>query len=313
LNIDKDILTRSVPIKELIASINEQHLVLGNTNGHVRSAYPIDHADKDSLSFCRLSGPRALEMIINSKASVILCSDNLEIPELCYRDKTLIQVANPRLTFSRLLAKYFLNRPKPGIHPSAIIEEKAKISDKVYIGPQCYIGDCEIGESTIIEGRVFINSGTKIGKNVIIHPGVVIGTAAVSFERNEVEELEWFPQLGGVVIEENVEIGANTHIARGPLPRNDTVIGEGSKLDVMVEIGHGVRIGKHCLIVGLTTICGRVTIGDYTVISAMACIRQGISVGSRALVGMGSMVLKDVPNNTVVFGTPAKPIRKNHT
>ena len=302
---------RKVPVKELIESLREQYRVLGSVNRYVRSAYPIGQANDDSLCFCQSKGKRALGMVRSSKAAVIVCSDALEFLEVDYQDKTLIQVTNPRLTFGRLIARYFLLRPEPGIHHTAIVDEKARIGHKVYIGPHSYIGDCEIGDGTIIEGHVYIHAGTRIGKGVVIHPGVVIGTEAVAFERNEKRELEWFPQLGSVVIEDDVEIGANTHIARGPLPRSDTVIGKGTKLDVLVEVGHGVRIGKHCLVIALTAMCGHVKIGDYTQLSTMVCIREGVTVGSRVLVGMGSVVTKDIPDNLVVMGSPAKPICEN--
>ena len=303
---------REVQVKEIIESLSEQYRVLGSINRCVRSAYPIDQADDDSLCYCRSKGEQALEMIRSSKAAVIVCLDSIELSDVDYQDKTLIQVANPRLTFSRLLARYFLpDGAKTGIHPTAIVDEKARIGEKVYIGPYSYIGDCEIGEGVIIDSHVHIHDGTRIGKNVLIHPGVVIGTVTVAFERNDKEELEWFPQLGGVIIEDDVEIGANTVIARGPLERSDTIIGKGTKLDTLIHVGHGVRIGKNCIVVCLTSIFGRVKIGDCTMLSSMVCIREGVTVGSRVLVGMGSMVLEDVPDNLVVVGTPAKPIRKN--
>jgi UDP-3-O-[3-hydroxymyristoyl] glucosamine N-acyltransferase len=302
---------KKVRVKELIDSMQEEHRVLGSLNRHIGSTYPINQADDDSLCFCRGKGKRALEMIRSSKASVIICSNRLDFSEADYQDKTLIQVSNPRLTFSRLLTKHFLHRPKPGIHPTAIINEKARIGHKVFIGSHSYIADCEIGDNTIIEGNVYIHEGTKIGKNVIIHPGVVIGTEAVAFERNEKGELEWFPQLGSVVIEDDVEIGANTHVARGALPRGDTVIGKGTKLDALVEVGHGVKIGQHCLIIGLTVLFGQAKIGDYTQISSLVCVREKVSIGSRVLVGTGSIVTKDIPGNVVAIGSPAKPICEN--
>lgn len=304
-------MTRKLKVKELIDSIREQYRVLGSMNRYVQSAYPIDQADDDSLCFCQAKGKRALEMIRSSRATVIVCSDRLDLSEADYQDKTLVQVSNPRLTYGRLLARYFLSRPEPGIHPTVIIDQKARIGREVYIGPNSYIGDCEIGDGAIIDGHVYIHAGTRIGKGVIIHPGVVIGTEAVAFERNEKGELEWFPQVGGVVIEDDVEIGANTHIARGALPRSNTVIGKGTKLDVLVEVGHGVRIGKHCLVVGLTVMFGQVKIGDYTHLSSLVCIREGVTIGSRVLVSMGSVVTKDMPDNVVVTGSPAKPICEN--
>ncbi|MBI2859566.1 MAG: hypothetical protein HYX90_10850 [Chloroflexi bacterium] len=304
-------MARKVSVKALVDSMREEYRILGDPERCVGSVYPIDQADADSLCFYRTRGKRALEMVRSSKAAVIVCSDRLDFSEADYREKTLIQVSNPRNTYGKLLSRYFLHRPRPGIHPTAVINEKARIGDRVYIGPQCYIGDCEIGEGAIIEGHVYVNDGTRIGKRVIIHPGVVIGTEAIAFERDEEEELVWFPQLGGVLIEDDVEIGANTHVARGPLPRDETIIGKGTKLDVLIEVGHGVRIGRHCNLVGLTVICGHVTIGDYTMISSMVCIRQNVAIGSRVLVGMGSTVTKDIPDNVIASGSPAKPICEN--
>jgi len=304
-------MTKIVSVQELVNSMHESYNVRGNLNRSVQSVYPIDQADMDSLCFCRLKGKRALDIIRLSRARVIICSEELVFSEEDYQDKTLIQVSNPRLTYSRLLAAYFLDRPEPAIHASAIVDQKARIGHEVFIGPHSYIADCEIGNGTIIEGQVFIHAGTKIGQRVIIHPGAVIGTEAVGFERNENGELEWFPQLGGVIIEDDVEIGANTHIARGQLPRSDTVIGRGTKLDVLINVGHGVNIGKHCLIVGLTALFGRAKIGDYTQLSSMVCIREGVTVGSRVLVGTGAIVTKDIPDNMVAMGSPAKPICEN--
>lgn len=180
-----EILIMEIQVKELIDSMHEQYHVLGSADRYVRSALPIDQAADDSLCFCMEKGERALEMIRSSRAIVIVCSDSLEFPEEEYWGKTLIQVANPRLTFSRLLAKYFFRRPEPVIHPTAIIDEKARIGRNVHIGPNSYIGDCEIGDGTIIDGHAYIHAGTRIGKGVIIHAGVVIGTEAVAFERNE--------------------------------------------------------------------------------------------------------------------------------
>jgi UDP-3-O-[3-hydroxymyristoyl] glucosamine N-acyltransferase len=300
-----------IEISELIGSLKEPYRIRGKVNGKVRNIRSIDCADGESLSFCRYRGEQALAMIRNSKAKVVICTDELEIQDKDYRDKVLIQVPNPRLTISRILAKYYLVKARPGIHDTAIISEGARIGERVHIGPGCCINDCEIGDDTFIEGQVYIGAGVKIGKSVIIHPGVIIGTEAISFTRNEKKELEWFPQLGGVIIEDNVEIGAKTVVAKGPLPLNDTVIGEGSKLDILVEIGHGVNIGKHCIIVGHTILCGRVKIGDYTQISCQVCIKEGVTIGSRVLVGMGAVVISDMPDSMVVVGCPAKPIRVN--
>ena len=300
---------KKVLVKQLVASLNESYRVLGSIDRYVLTPSPIDQAEETSLSFCSKKREQPLETIRNSKAGVIVCPDGIEFPELDYDNKTLIQVSNPRLTFIRLLQRHFALAPQFGIHPSAIIDEKAKVSQHVYIGPHCYIGECEVGEGTMIYGNVYIYSGVKIGRRGTIHAGTVIGAEGFGFERNEEGKYEKFPQLGGVVIEDDVEIGSNVSIDRGAL--SDTIIGEGTKIDNLVHIAHNVRIGKHCIVIAVTIIGGSVQIGDYTWIAPHVCIREGISIGSHVLVGMGSVVTKDIGDNLVVMGIPAKEIRKN--
>ena len=296
-----------ISLAELIDSLVERNRVVGSTDRYVRHALPIDQADEEALCFCSRDGDQALNMIRNSMAKVIVCSDELELSGAVIQDKTLIKVSNPRLTFIKLLQRYFTPDSKYGIDPRSVIDENAKIASQVYIGPHSCVGNCEIGQGTVIDCNVYIHDNTRIGKRVIIHPGAVIGSVTVAFERNENEEFEKYPQLGGVIIEDDVEIGSNTCIARGALNGSDTLIGKGTKVDTLVHIGHGVRIGRHCMIVTGAVICGSVKIGNYTWIAPQACIKEGITIGSRALVGMGSVLTRDVPDNSVVFGSPAKP------
>jgi UDP-3-O-[3-hydroxymyristoyl] glucosamine N-acyltransferase len=305
------IMKTSIKIRELISSIHEQHIVQGNLDGCVRTALPIDQADKDSISYCRFKDERAQKIIGASKAKVIICSDELELSEIDYKEKTIVRVSNPRLTYCRILSRYFLNKSQYGIHPTAVIDKRANISDRVYIGPLCNIGNCEIGNDTVIESHVYIHSSVKIGERVTVQPGAIIGVESIAYERNEENELVHFPQLGIVTIEDDVLIGTNDIIARGPLPRSATIIGKGTKLGSSVIVGHGVKIGKHCMLVGHSTILGSVNIGSYTYISSHVCVKQGVNVGSRVVIGMSSTVLSDVPDNVVVVGTPAKQLREN--
>lgn len=302
-------MVRKISIKEILSSIQEQYHVSGNTDGCVNYPSPIDQADDNSICFCKKEGEQALKMIRNSRAKVIICSDKLELTEADYQGKILIQVSNPRLTFSHVLQKYFVSIPEFGIHPTAIISNKAQIGREVYIGPYSYIAECRIGDGTIIDGHVYIHEGTRIGKGVKIHAGVVIGTETMGFERNEIREWVKLPQIAGVIIEDNVEVGANSVVCRGSL--NNTLIGKGTKLDNLVRIGHGVKIGKHCIIIAGAVVCGSVIIGDYTWIGPLSCIRESIHIGNNVLVGMSSVVQKDIDDNLVVTGFPARPIRKN--
>ncbi len=294
-----------VELADLISSIGEPHQVLGRTDRKVRNARPIDRADGDSLCFCKLKGSQALEMISNSESEVIVCSDSLDFQGGETWGKTIIQTANPRLTYSRLLARFFYRKPEPAVHSTAVIDPGAKLGESVSIGPGSYVGDCEIGDGSIIDGNVYIYDGAKIGRAVVIHAGAVIGADAIAFERNERGELEWFPQLAGVEIEDNVEIGANSVVCRGSL--SNTIVGRGTKIDIHVIVAHGDVVGKDCVIAGGAVICGSAKIGDRTWIGPHSCVREGVTIGDRVTVGAGSVVHKDVADGLVVTGSPARP------
>lgn len=133
----------------------------------------------------------------------------------------------------------------------------------------------------------------------------MIGADGFGYQRNESGELEKFPHLGGVVIEDNVEIGSNTCIDRGTL--GDTIIREGSKIDNLVHIAHNVIVGRHAIVIAHSMVGGSVRIGDYAWVSPSACLRDVISIGDRSTVGLGAVVVKDVPDGGTVMGTPARP------
>lgn len=154
-----------------------------------------------------------------------------------------------------------------------------------------------------------VGQRVKLGRNVIIHSGTVIGEDGLGFVKDENNEWVKFPHFGRVIIEDNVEIGANCVIDRGTL--GDTVIGRGTKIENLVHVAHNAKIGKHCSIVAVTYIGGSSVIGDYAWVGPQVCIRDQIKIGSNCLIGMGSVVTKDIPDNWVVMGTPAKFVRYN--
>jgi UDP-3-O-[3-hydroxymyristoyl] glucosamine N-acyltransferase len=300
---------KKLSVSELVGSLKEPYRVLGSMDRYVSTVSPIEQAGGNSLAFCSEKKQKPLQLIGSSKAGVIVCPDGIECSVSDYQDKTLIQVSNPRLTFLRLLQRHFVSAPEFGIHPSAVIDRKARIDPQVYIGPNCYIGACQIDEGTVLYGNAYVYPKTKIGKRVIIHAGTVIGADGFGYERNESGELERFPQLGGVIIGADVDIGSNVSIDRGAL--GDTIIDKGTKINNLVHIAHNVRIGKHCVIASFASLSGTVRVGDYSWIAPHVCIREGISIGSHVLVGMGSVVTKDVGDNLVVIGAPAREVRKN--
>ncbi|MFC2060264.1 LpxD N-terminal domain-containing protein [Chloroflexota bacterium] len=301
---------REITVRELIECIEGDCHTQGDLDRYVLIPSPIDEAGDYSLSFCANKyRDKAPQLIRDSKAAVIICPEEVELSKADYANKTLIRVPNPRLTFARLIQQFFVPPVEFDIHPSAIVDPKASIHPKVCIGPNCYVGECEIGEGTVLHSNIRVYPKTRIGKRVIIHPGAVIGLEGFGFERNENGQLESFPQIGRVIIEDDVQIGANVCIALGAL--GDTIIGAGTKIDNLTHISHNDRIGKCCQVNALVVICGSVTIGDYSQVAPHAVVREGVHIGHHVLVGMGSVVTKDIDDNLVVTGVPAKILREN--
>jgi len=294
-------------VGDLVHSMRDVLRILGRSDRSVSRPSPIDQADSESLTFCTRHGETGARMVRDSRAGVIVCHDDLPLSPGDASDKTIILVPNPRLAFSRLVGKHFVKPVEPGVSPHAAVDQSATIHSSAYVGPNSSLGCCEIGENTVIYGNVIIYSGTVIGNNVIIHAGAVIGAEGMGFERNAEGELEKFPQIGGVLIEDDVEIGANAAIMRGAM--GNTVIGRGTKVGHLCTVGHGVFIGRHCLITTHAKIGGSARIGDYSQVWMGASVRNGVTIGRRAVVGMGSAVTRDVGDGTTVVGVPAREVR----
>ncbi len=215
---------------------------------------------------------------------------------------------------------------EPGIvHSRAVVHQSAKIGAGATIEPGAVIGaDVEIGSGTIVGSNAVIGKGCTIGRDcfvgpnvtvshahigdrVILHPGVAIGQDgfgfAMGFPRHEK-----VPQLGRVIIQDNVEIGANTTVDRGAGP--DTVIGEGSKIDNLVQIGHNVTMGRGCVVVAQTGVSGSAKLGDYVILAAQVGVTGHLTINSGAQIAARSAVVHDVPPGQRYGGVPAKPVRE---
>jgi UDP-3-O-[3-hydroxymyristoyl] glucosamine N-acyltransferase len=197
-------------------------------------------------------------------------------------------------------------RPRPrGIAASAKVATTAQIADDAFVGPLCTIGEnVQIGSGTVIYAGVHIYDDARIGRNVTINSGTVVGADGFGYERNAQGELEKFPHVGSVVIEDDVEIGANTCIDRGTL--GDTRVCEGARLDNLVHVAHNTVIGRHAAVIADAMIGGSTKIGDYAWIAPSACLRDRIEIGDRAVVGLAAVVTKSVPEDTTVMGSPAR-------
>lgn len=295
----------SISITDLLGVIGGKPRVLGEKDRQVINVAPVHNSHSDSVTFCVDATEKGLDMIRASRAGIIICSADLKLSEGDYKGKTLILVPNPRKAFIKIMQKFFREQSfEPGISPTSVIEKGAEISSNVHIGPHCYIGRCKIGDGTIIHGNAYIYANTVIGRNVTLQAGAVIGAVGVGVKRNPEGEVERFPQIGGVIIEDGVIIGSNTSIMRGTM--GNTVVCRSTTIAHLCSIGHDVTIGRHCLVSSRVVIGGACKIGDYTQVSVGACIRPKIDIGRHVLVGMGAVVTRNVPDGKTVIGVPAK-------
>lgn len=290
---------------QIIEFIGEKNCdTFGNLDLSFNEADPIDKSSESSLTFCTLKEKTAIQFIQETKASIIICHKGLMKYDSKFKNKLIIAVDNPRLWFIRCVQKFFPPVEKIGIDPTVIIGKNCKIGNEVFIGAHVWIGDnVQIGNHTKIHSGVHIYDDVIIGNYVVISSGCVIGADGFGYERNENEALEKFPHMGNVIIQDFVEIGANTCIDRATL--DCTLIGEGTKIDNLVHIGHNATIGKHCVITAMCMI-GRSKIGDYSWIAPCSCIRPGKDIGERSFIGLGSVVTKDVDDYDLVYGVPAE-------
>ena len=271
----------------------------------IRNVKPITDADGQSLVFVTETTDKE-NLIRGTKARVVICG-SVPGDASVYQDKCLIVVDDPKLYFARLVNTLLEQQIEYSIHPTAVIHPEARIAPNVRIGAHTYIGKSDIGEGCVIHANVSIYDDVKMGRNVIVDSGAVIGASGFGFVRDENLVPIPFPQLGGVVIGDYVEIGANTCIDRGALA--DTVIGEHTKIDNLVQISHNDKIGKNNYIIGHCNIAGSVTIGDNCWIAAERILNK-TSVGDSVSVGFGAQVLSHLKADSTYLGTPAMDIKK---
>ncbi|MCP4369639.1 MAG: UDP-3-O-(3-hydroxymyristoyl)glucosamine N-acyltransferase [Deltaproteobacteria bacterium] len=294
---------------EVIKPYLDHYQILGNEQGKVFThAKPIFEADRNALVWISPHRKDKQQIVEQTDAEIIISDSSIMFTAELIKRKCFIVVDEPRLTFLRIVNFLFSTKPQYGIHPTAYIHPDAIIHQDTYIGAFCYIGKCIIAEGTVIYGHCYLYDDVCIGKNVIIHAGCVIGADGFGYHRNDLNEFEKFPHLGGVVIEDNVEIGANTCIDRGGL--GNTIIKEGTKIDNLVHISHNVVVGKHVAIPANTMLAGSCVIGDYTWISPSVALKDGLTIGSHSTVGIGSIVLRNVPDGETWIGNPAKEVHK---
>jgi UDP-3-O-[3-hydroxymyristoyl] glucosamine N-acyltransferase len=279
----------------------DHYFLEGNGTGIFRDIKSITEATKTSLSWINPSRKDKNVLFENSKAGIVICHKD-EIFS-AGKGQLLIRVPNPKLAFSIIVNLITKTNTPASIHPSAIIHSNARIGKNVTIGANCVIGNVVIGDDTTVGPNSVIEDNTEIGEHVIIKSSVSIGGDGYGYVTDNNTQIK-FPHIGGVIIQNHVHIGSNTCIDRGSL--GNTIIGRHTKIDNLVHIAHNVQIGENCNIIALSIIGGSTTIGDNTWISPSVAVRDAITIGSNSLIGMGSVVIRKVPDNEIWIGNPAK-------
>lgn len=257
-----------------------------------------------------------VESEIESAAGCLVCSEPIA-------GRTCIVVDDPKAGFIRILADVAREPTQPpGVHPSAVIDgelgEGCSVGPHAVVGPGARLGrnvlvhagvvvgaDCVVGDDTVLFPRVVLYHGVVVGRRCRIHAGVVLGADGFSFHSTSRGVLK-VPQVGGVVVEDDVEIGANSCVDRAFL--EETRIGSGSKFDNLVQIGHNTQIGSNCLIAAQTGLSGSVELGDGVMLGGQVGVRDHVEIGAGASVGAGSAVAWSLKGDGAYFGRPAQPL-----
>ena len=295
----------------------------GNPETKVNTIAKIEEGFEGALSF--LANPAYEQYIYTTNSSVVLVNKTF-VPSGKIK-ATLIKVDNAYEAFASLLRLVEQSKPrKKGIHPTAVIEPAAKIGNDVYIGANAYIGEnCSVGAGCSIYPGVYIGDNTKIGDNCvlyagvkvyhecvignqcIIHAGAVIGSDGFGFAPSA-GEYSKIPQLGNVILEDNVEIGANTAIDRATM--GSTIIRKGVKLDNLIQIGHNVEVDENTVMAAQVGIAGSTKVGKNCMLGGQVGIAGHIKIGDGAKLGAQAGIMSNIKENTAILGTPALEIKQ---
>ncbi|MBC7642752.1 MAG: UDP-3-O-(3-hydroxymyristoyl)glucosamine N-acyltransferase [Flavobacterium sp.] len=310
-------------------SINEINEILkgeiiGSINIKITAPEQLDLASKTEISF--IGNKKYEKYWATSKAPLAIVNDNIGIEP--GENRAFIKVKNADLAMSQILEMFAPPTPifYSDIHATAVIDDNSTIGNGTrigagtYVGPHVVIGEnvtiypnvtildeCSIGKNTVIWSGTVIRERCYIGNDCIIHPNATIGADGFGFRPDAESGLVKIPQIGNVIIGNNVEIGANTCVDRGKF--SSTILGDGCKIDNLVQIGHNSKLGKFCIMAGNSGLAGSVTLGNGVIIGGSASIKDHTTIGDGAIVGAGSGVTCDIEPGKVMLGYPAVEAR----
>ncbi|MDI1255759.1 MAG: UDP-3-O-(3-hydroxymyristoyl)glucosamine N-acyltransferase [Flavobacterium sp.] len=298
--------------------------IVGATDKNITAPEQLEMASETEISF--IGNKKYEKLWQDSKACVAVVNEDITIEPGANR--AFIKVKNADLAMSQVLEMFAPPTPvfEQDIHPnatidkSAVIGKNAKIHAGCYIGPNVKIGDnvtiypnvtildeCSIGSGTIIWSGAVIRERCHIGNDCILHPNCSIGADGFGFRPCAERGLVKIPQIGNVIIGNRVEIGANSCVDRGKF--SSTVLGDGCKIDNLVQIGHNSKLGMFCIMAGNSGLAGSVTLGNGVIIGGSASIKDHTTIGDGAIVGAGSGVTGDIPAGKTMLGYPAVEAR----
>lgn len=278
-----------------------QGRVEGNENATINTFAKIEEGKPGAISF--LSNPKYTHYLYDTESSIVLVNEDVELEKPV--KATLIRVANAYECVAKLLQLYQSMMPrKTGIDSLAFVSPTAKIGKDTYIGPFAYVGDnVEVGEGCTINPHVTIYHGCKIGNRVTLHAGAVIGADGFGFAPNT-DKYDKIPQIGNVVIEDDVEIGANTCVDRSTM--GSTVLHKGVKLDNLVQIAHNCEVGENTVMSAQVGLAGSTKIGSWCMAGGQAGFAGHIHVADKTFVGAQCGVIGDTKGNgEQLIGSPA--------
>ena len=298
--------------------------IVGDGTVAIARVSAVDDASADALTFA--TDEKYYAAALAGAAAAVLVDASVPVDE-AGATKPLLIVENARAALANFLATLKPPRPRgPFRHPSAVVEDGATIGADVYLGANVYVGarakigrgstigpgayvgdDVQIGEDTWLHPHAIVHEKCVVGSRVVLHSGSVIGSEGFGWAFLE-GRLERIPQIGNVVLEDEVEIGANSCVDRAQT--GSTFIGRGTKIDNLVQIGHNCRIGKHCAIAAQTGFAGSTSVGDFVKIAGQVGTRGHMHIGSGATVAGQSGVWGDVPDGAMISGNPAREHRE---
>jgi UDP-3-O-[3-hydroxymyristoyl] glucosamine N-acyltransferase len=306
-----------------IAEIAKPGRTTGTTTEAIRGIASLESAEAGDISF--LGNPKYKSSVASTRASIVLLPpDYAGKPGL---NQVHMAVDNPSVALARICSRIEQSlwpKPTPGVHGSAVVAPDASVAASATVGPLCVVeSGARVGERVHLQAQVFLGRGARVGedswlmagsvvsaectlgKRVRLHPGVVVGSDGFGYEFVSGRH-EKVPQVGSVLIGDDVEIGANSTVDRARFGK--TLVGEGTKIDNLVQVGHNVVIGRHCLLCAQVGIAGSTTLEDYVVLGGQVGLAGHLTLGKGAKVAAQSGVGKDVPAGASVFGTPSLPI-----